>query len=265
MPSNTPALVVLHRLTLRGLSGMVEAPNHTRRSKRLSRIPNAGRSLAVQSAFAVKVPAWRLSGGLLSHIGGVVTSSIREDWRPCMSRGALRPRPFFIPNHTRYPMTNTHSPAVNGHELTPNTATACRRAFRRRSTLRLPEDRAEQPCMPAGSACLADRPTAAPAPSLHAEALAAREALQRAAAGLGAFRQALAELRRVGYALLPRLCADEGYASPIARPFIGDVLDAALYDAERQLTDAHDKAIGQAALLCRVAREVEKAGEVCHA
>lgn len=160
-------------------------------------------------------------------------------------------------------MTNTPSPAVNGHELTPNTATAaaCRRAFRRKSALRLPEDRAEQPCMPEGSACLIDRPTAAPAPSLYADALAARDALQRAAAGLTDFLQSLAELRRVGYALLPRLCADEGYASPIARPFIGEVLDAALYDTKRLLTDAHDKAIGQAALLCRLAREVE----VCHA
>lgn len=108
---NNPALVLLRRLTLRGLSGMVKAPNHTRRSKRLSRIPNAGRSLAAQSAFAVKAPAGRLSGGLLSHIGGVVTSSIREDWRPCMSRGALRPRPFFIPNHTRYPMFSLSSAA----------------------------------------------------------------------------------------------------------------------------------------------------------
>lgn len=162
-------------------------------------------------------------------------------------------------------MTNTPSPAVNGHELTPNTATAaaCRRAFRRRSALRLPEDRAEQPLMLEDCARLpeADRPTAAPAPSLHADALAARDALQRAAAGLNVYRQALAELRRVGYALLPRLCADEGYASPIVRPFIGDVLDAALYDAERQWCDGHDKASAQAALLCRLAREVE----VCHA
>lgn len=163
-------------------------------------------------------------------------------------------------------MTNTPSPAVNGHELTPNTATAaaCRRAFRRRSALRLPEDRAEQPRMPEDCARLpeADRPTAAPAPSLYADALAAREALQRAAAGLGAYQKSLAELRRVGYALLPRLCSDEGYASPIARPFIGEVLDAALYDAEQQLTDVHDKASAQAALLCRLAREVV---EECHA
>ena len=158
-------------------------------------------------------------------------------------------------------MNNTNSPAVNGPELPPNTA--CRRAFRRRSALRLPEDRAEQLTMPEGSAFRADRPTAAPAPPLHADAVAAREALHRAA-GLTAYRQSLAELRRVGYALLPRLCADEGYASPIARPFIGDVLDAALYDAEQQLTDAHDKASAQASAFVRLARELQEAREVRH-
>lgn len=150
-------------------------------------------------------------------------------------------------------------PALN---TAGTTAAACRRVFRRKNALRLPDDRTEQPTMPEGCACLAgtDRPTAAPAPSLYAEALAARDALQRAAAGLTAYRQALADLRRVGYALLPRLCSDEGYASPIARPFIGDVLDAALYDAERQLTDAHDKAGAQASAFVRLARELEKSG-----
>ena len=159
-------------------------------------------------------------------------------------------------------MNLSQSPASHGPELTPATAARCRRVFRRKNALRLPDDRTEQPTMPEGSACLTDtdRPTASPAPSLYADALAAREALQRAAAGLGAYQKSLAELRRVGYALLPRLCSDEGYASPIARPFIGDVLDAALYDAERQLTDAHDKAGAQASVFVRLARELERAG-----
>lgn len=150
-------------------------------------------------------------------------------------------------------------PALN---TAGTTAAACRRVFRRKNALRLPDDRTEQPTMPEGSACLTDtdRPTAFPAPSLYAEALAARDALQRAAAGLTAYRQSLAELRRVGYALLPRLCSDEGYASPIARPFIGEVLDGAFNDVERQWGDGLDKASAQAALLCRLARELEKAG-----
>ena len=57
--------------------GMVEFPNQTRRSKRLSCIPNAGRSLAAQTAFAVNAPAGRMPGGLLAHIGRVVSATIR--------------------------------------------------------------------------------------------------------------------------------------------------------------------------------------------
>lgn len=150
-------------------------------------------------------------------------------------------------------------PALN---TAGTTAAACRRVFRRRNALRLPADRAEQPLMPEDCARLpeAARPTAAPAPSLYAEALAARDALQRAAAGLTAYRQALADLRRIADALLPRLCSDEGYASPIARPFIGGVLVAALYNAERQLTNAHDMASAQASAFVRLARELERAG-----
>ena len=129
-----------HLLTFARPCGLLEAPNQTRRSKRLSDFPRVGRSLAAQSAFAVKVPAGRLSGGLLSHIGGVVTSSIREDWRLRLSRGALRPRPFFIPNQTRYPMNLSQSPASHGPELTTSTATstaaACRRVFRRKGFLK---------------------------------------------------------------------------------------------------------------------------------
>ena len=37
---NNPALVLLRRLTLRGLSGMVEAPNKVRRHRRLCRAPH---------------------------------------------------------------------------------------------------------------------------------------------------------------------------------------------------------------------------------
>lgn len=150
-------------------------------------------------------------------------------------------------------------PALN---TAGTTAAACRRVFRRKNALRLPDDRTEQPTMPEGCACLAgtDRPTAAPAPSLYAEALAARDALQRAAAGLTAYRQALKDLRRVADALLPRICGPEGYASANARPFLWDALAASLFDTEEQLTGAHDRASAQAALLCRLARELEKAG-----
>ena len=109
---NAPALVELRRLTLRGLSGMVEAPNQVRRRKRLPDFPRVGRSLAAQSAFAVKAPAGRLSGGLLAHIGRVATSRTREGWRLHLSRGALRPAFFCSLNQVRYPMFSP-SPAAS--------------------------------------------------------------------------------------------------------------------------------------------------------
>ena len=88
--------------------GMVESPNQVRRSKRLSSIPNAGKSLAAQTAFAVNAPAGRMPGGLLAHIGRVVTSSIREDWRLHLSRGALRPA-FFVFHHPKSSEAFMHS------------------------------------------------------------------------------------------------------------------------------------------------------------
>lgn len=160
-------------------------------------------------------------------------------------------------------MNLSQSPASHGPELTPATAARCRRVFRRKNALRLPDDRAELPPMPEDFACLpgADRPEAAAVPSLYADALAARDALQRAAAGLTAYRQALKDLRRVADALLPRLCGPEGYASANARPFLWDALSAKLYDIERLLSDAHDTATGQTAAFVRLARELEPARE----
>ena len=74
--------------------------NQVRRSNRLSCFPRAGKSIAAYSA--VEAPA--VSSGRLSHIGGVATSSIREDWRLHLSRGALLPRLFFlIPKSSEVP------------------------------------------------------------------------------------------------------------------------------------------------------------------
>lgn len=161
-------------------------------------------------------------------------------------------------------MTNTPSPAVNGPELTPatSTAAACRRAFRRKSALRLPEDREEQPLMPEDCDSL---PEAAPAPTLYDQAVAARDALQRAASGLTAYRQALSDVRQVADSLLVAVCGPRDYAPPSVRPFIAGALGDKFHDLEQGLLDSHDEALGQAALLCRLARELEKAGEVRHA
>ena len=66
--------------------------NQSRRSNRLSCFPRAGKSIAAYSACL----AAAMFIGRLAHIGGVATSSIREDWRLRLSRGALLPRLFFL-------------------------------------------------------------------------------------------------------------------------------------------------------------------------
>lgn len=166
-------------------------------------------------------------------------------------------------------MTNTTFPAVNGPELTPatSTAAACRRAFRRKSALRLPEDRTELPLMPEDGARLpeVDQPAAAPAPSLYADALAALDGLRKAASAIHTYRQALSDVRQLADALLVEVCGPRDYAPPSVRPFLADTLAAQFHDFGQKLTDAHDAALGQATLLCRLARELEKAGEVRHA
>ena len=97
-----------HPLTFAGLCGLLVAPNQVRRNTRLSCLPRVGKSRVAYSA--VGAPAVRLPGGWLSHIGRVVTSSIREDWRLHLSRGALRPA-FFVFHHPKsseapmYPIT----------------------------------------------------------------------------------------------------------------------------------------------------------------
>ena len=80
-------------LTERGLSETVEAPNYVRRNKRRSSLPKAGKSLVAYSAC---LAAGGVSIGLLAYIGGVATSSIREDWRLHIGRGELLPRLFFL-------------------------------------------------------------------------------------------------------------------------------------------------------------------------
>ncbi len=80
-------------LTSAGDSGNLASPNYSRRNKRLSSLSKAGKSLVRISA--VEVPA--VFSGRLSHIGRVATSSIREDWRHRIGRGALLPCLFVFP------------------------------------------------------------------------------------------------------------------------------------------------------------------------
>lgn len=103
-------------LTFAGLCGLLVAPNQVRRNTRLSGFPRAGKSRVAYSA--VGAPAVRLPGGWLSHIGRVVTSSIREDWRLHLSRGALRPA-FFVFHHPKSSEALMHSiiPAALRHTV----------------------------------------------------------------------------------------------------------------------------------------------------
>ena len=66
--------------------------NQSRRSNRRFIVPNGEESIAAYSACL----AAAMFIGRLAHIGGVATSSIREDWRLRLSRGALLPRLFFL-------------------------------------------------------------------------------------------------------------------------------------------------------------------------
>lgn len=80
-------------LTSAGDSGNLASPNYMRRNKRLSSLPRAGKSLVRISAAEAPI----MSNGWLSHIGRVATSSIREDWRHHVGRGALSPCLFVFP------------------------------------------------------------------------------------------------------------------------------------------------------------------------
>ena len=92
-PARWEAVPGVFSLTSGRPAGMVEAPNQSRRNKRRSSLPKAGKSLVAYSAC---LAAGGVSIGKLAHIGGVATSSIREDWRLHLSRGGLLPRLFFL-------------------------------------------------------------------------------------------------------------------------------------------------------------------------
>ena len=82
-------------LTAGCLSATVKAPNRTSRNRRLALAPQGAEVLSAHTAI-FHAPAGSVSDGRRVHIGGVATSSIREDWRLCTSRGALLPRLFFF-------------------------------------------------------------------------------------------------------------------------------------------------------------------------
>lgn len=89
-------------LTRMGCCAMLEAPKQTSRNRRLSRAPHAEKVLSAPPAI-FRAPAGTVPSGRRVKIGGTVTSSIREDWRPCLCRGALQSHLFYPKKQTEVP------------------------------------------------------------------------------------------------------------------------------------------------------------------
>ena len=75
-------------LTFALRSLILNSPNQVSRNRRLSALPKSDEVLSAHSAI-FRVPSGIVSGGRRVSIGRPATSSIREDWRLCVSRGAL--------------------------------------------------------------------------------------------------------------------------------------------------------------------------------
>ena len=75
-------------LTFALRSLILNSPNHMSRNRRLSALPKSDEVLSAHSAI-FRVPSGIVSGGRRVSIGRPATSSIREDWRLHLSRGAL--------------------------------------------------------------------------------------------------------------------------------------------------------------------------------
>ena len=70
------------------------SPNQSSRNRRLSALPKSGEDLSALSAIFHTLGG-AVSGEVYVYVGRVATSSIREDWRLRLSRGALSPCLFF--------------------------------------------------------------------------------------------------------------------------------------------------------------------------
>ena len=75
-------------LTFALRSLILNSPTQVSRNRRLSVLPKSNEVLSAYSAN-FRVPSGIVSNGRRVSIGRPATSSIREDWRPHMSRGAL--------------------------------------------------------------------------------------------------------------------------------------------------------------------------------
>ena len=96
-------------LTFACRSLILISPNHDSRNRRLSALPKSGKVLSALSAIFHTLGG-AVSGEAYVYVGRVATSSIREDWRLIVSRGALWPCLFLFKSHTpEVPMSNSFS------------------------------------------------------------------------------------------------------------------------------------------------------------
>lgn len=91
---------ICRKYILQGLTGggnllILKSPNRKSHNRRLSALPKSGKVLSAPSAI-FRASAGTVSSGQRVSIGRPATSSIREDWRPLSSRGALLGLPSFF-------------------------------------------------------------------------------------------------------------------------------------------------------------------------
>ena len=86
---------IMQGLTVGEASAILNSPKSYKPSQAAVRAPKRGEVLSATSAI-FRAPAGIVSSGQRVSIGRPATSSIREDWRLCTSRGALLGLPLFF-------------------------------------------------------------------------------------------------------------------------------------------------------------------------
>ena len=111
-------------LTFARRSLILNSPNHMSRNRRLSALPKSGEVLSALSAI------FHTLGGAVSteayvYVGRVATSSIREDWRPHMSRGALSVCLFHFNPPKSYEVPMSEIRLSHGEKAHPDSLPRC--------------------------------------------------------------------------------------------------------------------------------------------
>ena len=100
------------------------SPNHDSRNRRLSVLPKSNEVLSAYSAN-FRVPSGIVSNGRRVSIGRPATSSIREDWRPHMSRGALSVCLFHFNPPKSYEVPMSEIRFSHGEKAHPDSLPRC--------------------------------------------------------------------------------------------------------------------------------------------